>query len=211
MSKQPTRGYPRRIDCDGSPVEIARMTSADRDALVAFVATLSANDLLFVRRDISRKKVIDAWLRAIDSGEVLSLVARDGGAMVGCTALVTDELSWSKHVGELRVLVSPAWRGKGLGLRLFQHAIIHARNQHASHLMIHALTENAPMLHIAAKAGALIEHHGPDAEAWLKLPPDTVGTHLDSSLHSLAAELIYRLKYQAMHISDWVRTLFSLA
>jgi GNAT superfamily N-acetyltransferase len=112
---------------------------------------------------------------------------------------------------EFGVSVLPEGRGKGLGLRLFQHAIVHARNQHASHLMIHALTENAPMLRIAAKAGALIERHGVDSEAWLKLPPDTVGTHLDSSLQSLGAEVVYRLKYQAMHVSDWLRTLISPA
>lgn len=112
---------------------------------------------------------------------------------------------------EFGVSVLTEGRGKGLGLRLFLHAITHARNLHASYLMIHALTENAPMLRIASKAGAAIEHHGPDAEAWLKLPPDTVGSHLDSSLQSLAAEVIYRVKYQVMHISDWVRTLISPA
>jgi GNAT superfamily N-acetyltransferase len=110
---------------------------------------------------------------------------------------------------EFGVSVLPAGRGKGLGMRLFMHAVTHARNQHASHLMIHALTENAPMLHIASKAGAKVERDGPDAEAWLKLPADTVGTHIDSNLHSLAAEVIYRVKYRVMHISDWVRMLIS--
>ena len=62
---------------------------------------------------------------------------------------------------------------------------------------------------IAAKAGAVIERDGPDAEAWLKLPPDTVGTHIDSSLQSLAAEVIYRVKYRAIHISDWVKMLIT--
>ena len=112
---------------------------------------------------------------------------------------------------EFGVSVLPSGRGKGLGMRLFDHAIMHARNQHASHLMIHALTENGPMLRIAAKAGAVIERDGPDAEAWLKLPPDTVGTHLDSSLQSLAAEVIYRVKYRVMHVSDWVRLLVASA
>ncbi len=119
----------------------------------------------------------------------------------------------STHRGramEFGVSVLPAGRGKGLGLRLFMHAITHARNQHASHLMIHALSENAPMLRIATKAGATLEYDdGQDAEAWLKLPPDTMKTHLNSSLQSLAAEVIYRVKYRAIHISDWLRMLMS--
>jgi GNAT superfamily N-acetyltransferase len=110
---------------------------------------------------------------------------------------------------EFGVSVLPQGRGKGLGMRLFMHAITHARNQHASHLMIHALTENGPMLRIAAKAGATIERDGPDAEAWLKLPPDTVASHLDSSLQSLAAEAIYQVKYRVRHASDWLRLLIN--
>lgn len=110
---------------------------------------------------------------------------------------------------EFGVSVLESGRGKGLGMRLFQHAIMHARNQGASHMMIHALSENAPMLRIASKAGATVERDGPDAEAWLKLPPDTVGSHIDSSLHSLAAEVIYRVKYRVMHIADWLRLIAS--
>jgi len=41
------------------------------------------------------------------------------------------------------------------------------------------------------------------------LPPDTMGSHLDSSLQSLAAEVIYRVKYRVMHISDWLRMLMT--
>ncbi|MGE5450613.1 MAG: N-acetyltransferase family protein [Acidobacteriota bacterium] len=113
------------------------------------------------------------------------------------------------HAMEFGASVLPEARGKGMGLRLFQHAITHARNRGASHLMIHALTENAPMLRIAAKCGAAVERDGMDAEAWLKLPPDTVGSHLDSSLQSLAAEVIYRVKYRVMHVSDWLRMMLS--
>ena len=110
---------------------------------------------------------------------------------------------------EFGVSVLRAGRGRGLGMRLFMHAVTHARNQHASHLMIHALSENAPMLRIAAKAGAAIDREGPDAEAWLKLPSDSVRTHLDSGLHSLAAEALYRVRYRVIHVSDWIRLLVS--
>jgi GNAT superfamily N-acetyltransferase len=112
---------------------------------------------------------------------------------------------------EFGVSVLPQGRGKGLGMRLFEHAITHARNQGASHLMIHALSENAPMLRIATKAGAKVERDGEEAEAWLKLPPDTVVSHLDSSMNSLAADVIYGIKYQALHTGDWLRMLIASA
>jgi len=121
-----TPRYPHRVACGDAEVEIAAMTDADRAALVAFVATLPLRDLLFVRRDIGHPKVIDAWMQALGAGAIASLVARSSGAMVGCTAIVTDALSWSRHVGELRVLVAPDWRGKRLGRVLIQECFAQA-------------------------------------------------------------------------------------
>lgn len=123
---EPPRTYPRMVPSGGATVEIARMSGADRAALVAFVATLSPHDLLFVPRDLGHPKVVDAWMRSLDSGELSSLVARSDGKMVGCTAIFVDEMSWSKHVGELRVLVGPAWRGRGLGRTLIQECFAQA-------------------------------------------------------------------------------------
>lgn len=112
--------YPRSVRRDGADLEITHMTREHGTAVSAFVATLPAHDLLFLRRDISNPKVLAAWLDAIDRGEIASLVLRQGDAVVGCTAIATDPLSWSAHVGELRVLLSPALRGKGLGQTLVQ-------------------------------------------------------------------------------------------
>lgn len=152
--------------------------------------------------DFKRDEVFGIFNRKLQLVAVAHLAAMPGKGPHG------DGSSRGRAM-EFGVSVLPEGRGKGLGLRLFMHAITHARNQHASHLMIHALTENAPMLRIAAKAGAIVERDGPDAEAWLKLPADTVGTHLDSSLQSLAAEVIYRVKYRVMHISDWMKMLIA--
>jgi len=123
---EPKRKFPRTVACGGVQVEIARMTGFDRAALVDFVATLPPQDLLFVPRDLGHPKVVDAWMRSIDAGELVSLAARSDGKMVGCTAIFVDELSWSKHVGELRILVGPAWRGRGLGRTLIQECFAQA-------------------------------------------------------------------------------------
>jgi len=122
--KTAPRRYPRTVSCNGTAVEIALMLPDDADELLAFVATLPAHDLLFLRRDITHPKVIAAWMEAIREGRVTSLVARRGTEVVGCTAIVTEPLSWSRHVGELRVLVGPALRGAGLGRQLIQESFL---------------------------------------------------------------------------------------
>ena len=52
---------------------------------------------------------------------------------------------------EFGVSVSQHARGRGYGKRLFERAVMHARNQGVHMLFIHALTENTPMLAIAAR------------------------------------------------------------
>jgi hypothetical protein len=53
------------------------------------------------------------------------------------------------------------------------------------------------MLRIARSAGARVEREGGEAEAVLKLPPDTLGTRVEEMLGTQAAEFDYNLKRQA--------------
>ena len=61
-------------------------------------------------------------------------------------------------------------RGRGFGHRLFEHAMLHARNRGVRTLVIYALSENTTMLRIARKAGAEIEREGAESQAQLTLP-----------------------------------------
>jgi hypothetical protein len=98
---------------------------------------------------------------------------------------------------EFGVSVLPKGRRRGFGLRLFEHAMLHARNRGVDSIFIHALSENTAMLKLARRAGATVERDGPEAEAWLKLPPDSFVSHLDEMLVDRAAELDYQMKLHA--------------
>ena len=73
---------------------------------------------------------------------------------------------------EFGVSVAVRARGRGYGARLFDHAVLRARNRRVDTIVIHALSENVAMLKIVRKAGATIERTGVDAEAHLRLPPE---------------------------------------
>jgi RimJ/RimL family protein N-acetyltransferase len=118
MSIQVQRDYPQRIPCAGGEVEIRLLRPEDEAAVLAFAQRLSAHDLLFLRRDISQPKVVAAWMEATRGDALITVVAMRDGALLGCATLVRDPLSWSRHVGELRVIVEPALRGQGIGQKL---------------------------------------------------------------------------------------------
>jgi len=165
------RKYPRTVSCNGSTVELSLMSPGDAADLKAFVASLPEHDLLFLSRDITHPKVIDAWLAAIADGRVRSLVARENGAFVGCTAIVLHELSWSRHVGELRVLVSPALRGKGLGRLLIQECFVQAMELGLAKLCVQMTVDQRAAIAgfegIGFRAEALFRNHVKDRDGKL--------------------------------------------
>ena len=116
--------YPRTLDCGGTEIKLALMAPQDDAKVIAFANTLPEDDLLFMRRDIRQPKVVAAWSDLIAQGRLASLLAWSGGEVVGCAALIIDPLSWSPHVGELRVVVSRKMRGIGLGRVLIQEAFL---------------------------------------------------------------------------------------
>jgi GNAT superfamily N-acetyltransferase len=98
---------------------------------------------------------------------------------------------------EFGVSVLGSARGRGFGSRLFERAVIHARNEGVGMMFIHALSENTAMLNIARKAGAIIEQDGSESEAYLKLPPADLDSRMTEMLEEQIAQTDYRLKVQA--------------
>jgi GNAT superfamily N-acetyltransferase len=101
---------------------------------------------------------------------------------------------------EFGVSVLPHARGRGYGKRLFEHSVLHARNHGVNTMFVHALSENAAMLHIARAAGATVERDGSESEAHLKLAPETLASHVEQLIGDGAAELDYRIKQNALRV-----------
>ncbi len=93
--------------------------------------------------------------------------------------------------------VVPAARGFGHGKRLFEHAMLRARNRGYDTLFIHALTENTQMLRIARWAGGIVHSHGSETDAHVLLPPTTVASRLEQWVSERIAQIDYRMKRRA--------------
>ena len=193
-----TLTLPRSLPLAGATLELARLQPQDAQALATFAAALPPHDLLFLRRDISQPKVIAAWMQAIAEGRMHSLAVREEGVLVGCTAIVVDALSWSRHVGELRVLVAPVWRGRGLGRALVQQCFAQALDLGLEKLV-------AQMTADQVAAIAVFEELGFRAEALLR---DHVKDR-DGQLHDLALlshdVAAVQSRLQAYGVSDALR------
>jgi ribosomal protein S18 acetylase RimI-like enzyme len=136
--------------------------------------------------DFDRDEVFGIFNRRLELIALAHLAHRDADPSRGREA-----------ASEFGVSVLPTARRRGFGRRLFEHAMLHARNRGVHTMFIHALSENTAMLKLARDAGALIERDGSESEASLKLPPDSFASHLDQLVIDRIAELDYRMKEHA--------------
>jgi RimJ/RimL family protein N-acetyltransferase len=108
---------------------------------------------------------------------------------------------------EFGVSVLPQARCRHYGSRLFERAVMHARNVGVSKLYVHVLSENTAMLRIASHAGATFVRDGAETEGYLTLPPATFNSHLTELVEEQLAQADYRFKRQARQIRDTISSL----
>jgi GNAT superfamily N-acetyltransferase len=123
-------------------------------------------------------------------------------ALIAVAHLAFPPAGSQGNCAEFGVSVAKAARGRGYGARLFERAAMDARNNGASLMFIHALSENSAMLGIARKAGAVLERHGSESEARLRLLPASLNSRMTEIVEEHYAELDYRLKAQSRQLHD---------
>lgn len=109
-----------------------------------------------------------------------------------------------RSCAEFGVSVLKKARGRGYGSRLFERAVMHARNEGVELMFIHALSENTAMIKIARNAGATLERAGGETEAHLRLPPATLDSRMSEIVEEQLAQTDYRLKAQAKRFWDFL-------
>lgn len=132
--------YPRTIKAGDRKITLRPIERDDAEALVAFAGEIPAHDLLFLQRDIRNPKVVTAWIDQSERGQIRSLLALENGKIVGCTALVRDEWSWSPHVAEIRMVISDTLRGTGFGRMLAQEVVAAAAAEQGVHKLFVRMT-----------------------------------------------------------------------
>ncbi len=95
---------------------------------------------------------------------------------------------------EFGVSVVPKAQGKGFGYRLFQRAVLFARNHGIQTLTLQCLSENGAMMHIVRKAGMTVQSNHGETMASLKIPPANLPSVLDEWMQSASARADLAIK-----------------
>lgn len=113
------RDYPYTITLDNNPeVSLRLMTPADTHRIVIFARSLPEDDLLYLRMDITKLNVVAQWGQNLKEGRTVTVLAEAGSEIAGYVSLHHDEVTWQRHIGEIRLQVGPRYRSQGLGRAL---------------------------------------------------------------------------------------------
>jgi ribosomal protein S18 acetylase RimI-like enzyme len=109
------------------------------DSLVEFFLALPEGDRTFVKEPVTDRSVVASWT---EGGPDARWLACDGQDVVGYVAVLPLP-GWSSHVGELRLVVAPTARGKGIGAALAAHALSSAVEMGLSKLVVEVVAVQA--------------------------------------------------------------------
>jgi GNAT superfamily N-acetyltransferase len=154
--------------------------AANDEQILRYVASL----------DFERDEIFGIYNRKLELLAMAHLAFSDDPAHLSCA--------------EFGVSVAKKARGRRYGSRLFERAVIHARNEGVDMLFIHALSENTAMLKIARNSGAVLERAGSETDAHLRLPPATLDTRMSELVEEQLANADYRPKVQAKNFWDFL-------
>ena len=205
----PTPGQPR-VEPAFRWVPIRSLAERHRPRVLAHLLGLAPEDRYlrfgYAASDVQIGRYVD--LLDFRRDEVFGIFNRRLELIAMAHLAYLPDTPQERHMAEFGVSVSPKARGRGYGGRLFDHAVLHARNRYVDTMIIHALSENTAMLKIARHAGAEVVRDGSESEARLKLPPENVSSHLEELVEGQAAEIDYQMKHGAHHM-DQLLTMFN--
>jgi L-amino acid N-acyltransferase YncA len=100
---------------DATEVTIRLLTPNDIDKLMEFYGSLPTEDRKYLKFDVTDRKAVAKRLKRIETGDDIRIAAIHGGVIVASGALELSGEAWSKHQGEIRVIIGHPFQKRGLG------------------------------------------------------------------------------------------------
>jgi len=138
-------------------MEIRRLEAGDEVALTRFLSRIPEGDRTFFKEDDLDPQIVPLWTQ---ESRARRSIAIDGAQIVGAIAVIPG-LGWSSHVGELRLVVDPDQRRRGLGRQLARRGLVDAIQLGLGKIVVEVVADQTP-------AVAMFQSLGFNAEALLR-------------------------------------------
>ncbi|HEY3242939.1 MAG TPA: GNAT family N-acetyltransferase [Phycisphaerae bacterium] len=146
--------YPRQVRLnDGTEVTLRPLRSTDETRLLEFFQSIPLSNRMFIKDKVTDPYVIAGWCHRLDFSTVFPLLGIAGDQIVADATLHQDRTGWQAHIGRVRYLVHPDYRGKGLATILIHELHEVARNVALSKTEAHCMAEQHDVIAFMRKYG----------------------------------------------------------
>lgn len=151
------RKYPWKTKIGDTEYTFRLMTPADKKAMLEFARSLPEDDLLFLAVDITNERAVDDWIRRLNDENLHTILVEKDGQLVGHGSLLHEEQVWTRHLGGMILLLSPAVRGRGLGNILASELFAYAKDLKLLKVMARMAATQKSAMQVFEKLGFKLE------------------------------------------------------
>jgi GNAT superfamily N-acetyltransferase len=146
--------YPQEITLkDGTQLVLRAMNKQDDRELMDFFENLDDADRLYLRNDVSSYRVVREWFKNLNYNRVLPLLAIHDGHIIANATLHRKPFGWMRHVGEVRVVVCPEFRKRGVARILVADLIETAAEAGLEKLTVEMAVSQTDAIEVFKKIG----------------------------------------------------------
>lgn len=118
------QAYPKDIMLrEGDKVTVRPLGPDDKVRLLEFFERIPEEERYYLKENVASAKVIHGWTANMDFSKVIPIIAVVGDAVVADATLHLNRTPARQHLGEVRVVVDPAYREVDLGGRLIRELL----------------------------------------------------------------------------------------
>lgn len=147
------RTYPWTTEINNRRVTLRLITPDDVEKALQFARALPEEDLMFLTIDITDAAVMEQYMRGVEADRALTVLAEVDGRFVGYGSLIFNQLHWTRHLGEIRLLIGPELRGQGLGRILANEVFQLAQEKGLQKVIARMATEQRGAVQVFERLG----------------------------------------------------------
>ena len=145
--------YPKELELiDKTRVTIRPVEPVDVEGLYKFFSKITRLDLLVYKDDVTKWENVEDWFAASNYGKAFQLVALSKDKIVAKGSLHSEGLYWSL-AAELKLIVDPNYRRKGLGSQLFNILLYEGLKRHFEKIIVRYISDNISFTKILNRYG----------------------------------------------------------
>jgi RimJ/RimL family protein N-acetyltransferase len=167
---------------DATRVRLRSLENEDMENLFKFFSKIPRTDLLIYKDDVGKWETIESWFTSPLYEKVYQIIALKDLEIIAKGTLHKGGLYW-QHAAEIKLIVDPDYRGRGLGSQMFKTLLAEALKLSFEKIIVRFTSDNKSFTR-------MLDHFGFKPEAVLNcyISCEETGEHKDLVIASYNLE-----------------------